>query len=339
MEMHFELNPSRKFLRALSACCAVLCVAAQPGGALAHSVVVLDTAWQASGTGRVVLATLGERWVLATNSPRRAAGSDKNDAPGAATPPSAARPLSRLAAARAGTNVVTVPATGPGQSGYVHYFLIEDPDGEREIQVGIGLPDGRIAWSFPELGVVVSPFMESGKMQAGARAYSVQHLYGIRPFRDDGAMLALRKDLWKRVIPWVEDATPYCYLAVPGNPPCLSCLDFVLRVLYPSRSGGMPALPPDFVQSGAGLYFTTEDLLLYQAGLGGRSKSERVARIDALTLPSNLRDDLIQIVRSIEPDDSAALAAAPKKATARKRPPVRSISKAGQVHPSSPKKL
>src|SRR5688572_30075416 len=62
------------------------------------------------------------------------------------------------AALRTVAPVVTAPRTAPGQSGYIHYFVITGPDGEPETQVGIELPGDRIAWSFPEMGVSISPF-------------------------------------------------------------------------------------------------------------------------------------------------------------------------------------
>jgi hypothetical protein len=291
--------------------CAPAFVAALSGSALAHEAMWGDI-------GRFESAAPGERWIFATNTSRRSAAKE--------------------APVNSKTSMVTVTTPGPGQGGYVHYFVIEFPDGEREIQVGIELPDGRIAWSFPGLGVVVSPFIESGEMQAGGQTHAVRHLYGVRPFRSDAAMLELRKDLWRRVIPWVDDATPYCALTASSSQPCLSCLGLVLRVLYPSRSGGMPALPRDFERSGVEPYFTTDDLLLYQAGLQGKhSLAERMARIDALSLPQNLRDDLVQLVQSLEPaQDSDAPGGATK--TAAKRPLARSASKAGQRQ-SSRKKL
>jgi hypothetical protein len=286
-------------------------IAALSGSALAHDAEGRDI-------GRFDTATPGERWIFATNTSRRSAS---KKAPGHST-----------------AGMVTVAGAGPGQGGYVHYFVIEFPDGEREIQVGIELPDGRIAWSFPGLGVVVSPFIESGEMQVGGQAYAVQHLYGVRPFQSDAAMLELQKDLWRRVIPWVEDATPYCALTASSGQPCLSCLGLVLRVLYPSRSGGMPALPRDFERSGADPYFTTDDLLLYQAGLHGKhSLAERMARIDTLSLPQILRYDLVQLVQSLEPAQDADAPAGAAKADA-KRPLARSASKAGQRQ-SSRKKL
>src|SRR2546421_12830544 len=57
---------------------------------------------------------------------------------------------------RANSPIVTVSSTAPDQAGYIHYFVITGPDGEPESQIGIELPGDRIAWSFPELGVVIS---------------------------------------------------------------------------------------------------------------------------------------------------------------------------------------
>lgn len=340
MSSHIGSKCLEQRLYALPLFCAMACLGAHSGGALAHSTLP-DAGWQEAGAGRLVMATLGERWVIATNSPRRKVTRDKSAAAGTAASRVLPRPSSiRPAATWTARDVVTAATTGPGQGGYVHFFVIEAPDGEREIQVGIEVPDGRIAWSVPELGVVVSPFMDAGELQTGGGTYTVRHLYGMRPFHSDEAMLALQADLWSRVIPWVDDATPYCPLISSSDQPCLSCLGLVLRVLYPSGSGGMPALPPDFERSGASMYFTTEDLLLYLAGLqGSRSREERMARIDALTLPQKLRDDLIQIVQGLDADDGARPAAAPGKITAGKRPPARSISKARPPRPSAPKKL
>lgn len=202
--------------------------------------------------------------------------------------------------------VVTVTTTGPGQAGFVHYFVIDTPDGERETQIGIELPDERIAWSFPELGVVVSPFIESGQVDVNGRSYPVQHLYGIRPFPDEASMRVLQREISARVAPWIDDATPYCNQAAPSDHLCLSCLGFVMRILFPPRSGAFPSLPSDFEGSGAGLYFTTEDLLLYLTGLQGmRSRAARLRRINALPLPQNLKTDLVELVDAMDPPNHA----------------------------------
>jgi hypothetical protein len=299
-------------LRASLALCAFVWLGTQPGSASSH-----EAEWQEIAG----MTRMEEHWTIAGNTARRPPAEPRSQRPDAS--PKA-------------NDVVVVTAPAPGQGGYVHYFVIELPDGDREIQVGIELPDGRIAWSFPELGVVVSPFMASGEMQAGKHAYPVRHLYGIRPFREEAAMIELQKNLWHRVIPWVEDATPYCALIASSGRPCVSCLGLVLRVLYPSPSGGMPALPRDFDRSGAGPGFTTDDLLLYQAGLlGKRTLAERMTRIDALALPQNLRDDLVQIVQSLETADTDE----PKPDKAVRKRPSRSVSKAGSSRSPNQKKL
>jgi len=89
----------------------------------------------------------------------------------------------------------------------VREFLRSD---RRHPKLHVELPDGRIAWSFPDVGVSVAPFIQSGPLEMNGRLYTVQHLYGLRPFPDDETMLALQRSLWDRVIPWVEGATPYC---------------------------------------------------------------------------------------------------------------------------------
>ena len=339
MRIEIGLRCLKERLRVLPLCCAIACLGAHAAGALARSALP-NAEWQEPGAVHLVMATPGERWMIATNNPRRKVAPDKSGAGGTASRAPSRPSSSRPAAAWTARDVVTATGTEPGHGGFVHFFVIEAPDGEREIQVGIEVPDGRIAWSVPELGVVVSPFMEAGELQTGGGTYTVRHLYGIRPFHSDNAMLALQDDLWRRVIPWVEDATPYCPLISASDQPCLSCLGLVLRVLYPSVSGGMPSLPPDFERSGTGMYFTTEDLLLYLAGLhGSRSREERMARIRALTLPQNLRDDLVQIVQGLDADDGVPATGAPGKITAGKRPPARSISKARPPRPSASKKL
>src|SRR5690349_7250313 len=90
---------------------------------------------------------------------------------------------------------VVSTSVAPGQSGYVHYFVLEHPDGSLEGHVGIELQDQRIAWSFPDAGVIVSPFIALGPLQIGDKIFKIQHLYGIRPFNDDRSMQTLRNDL------------------------------------------------------------------------------------------------------------------------------------------------
>lgn len=248
------------------------------------------------------------RAAFSTNQANR-----KDAAPGAGKS-AARRPAAKTAPTRASAPVITATGPAPGQSGYVHYFVIDMPDGERETQIGIEMPDGMIAWSFPELGVVVSPFIASGAMTVNGRNYAVKHLYGIRPFPDNASMRALQKDLVNRVIPWVEDATPYCNQTARSNELCLSCLGFVMRILYPSHAGFLVALPADFRRAASGLYITTEDLLLYQAGLHEfRSRQGKLTRIERLALPQRLREDLIELVKAMEPDGDGGSAAADAK--------------------------
>src|SRR5678815_681128 len=66
-------------------------------------------------------------------------------------------------------------SAAPGQAGYVHYFLIEHADESLEYQVGIELGDQRIAWSFPDAGVVVSPFVQSGQIEVKGKHYKIKH--------------------------------------------------------------------------------------------------------------------------------------------------------------------
>lgn len=227
-------------------------------------------------------------------------------------------------AARADKPVITATATGAGQAGYVHYFLIRMPDHMLEIQVGIELPDQRIAWSFPDLGVVVSPFIESGVVPASGNDYEVWHLYGIRPFPDDAAMAALRKELVDRIHPWVEAATPYCENDSPRSN-CMSCLGFVLRALFPGRQSGYPDLPRDFWRAGTASRYTTKDLLLYLTGmLDLPTREARLQRIARLTLPDDLREDLEELVYSMGAVESAASAnAGTPQGSAQKRPGAR----------------
>src|SRR5687767_8879002 len=147
-------------------------------------------------------------------------------------------------AARTPQPVVTVSGTGPGQAGYIHYFVITGPDGEPESQVGIEMPNDRIAWSFPEMGVVVAPFMRSGQITANGKSFEVEHRYGIRPVGDEQSLRALQRELVNRVAWWVNEKTPYCDEELPPNRLCVSCLGFVLRVLYPGSSPALPAMPP-----------------------------------------------------------------------------------------------
>jgi hypothetical protein len=177
--------------------------------------------------------------------------------------------------------------------------VITGPDGEPETQVGIELQDGRIAWSFPEAGVVIAPFIASGTFTAGANVYTVEHLYGIRPFREGPSLRMLRRNLATRIRPYVEENTPYCDESGNSDHFCLSCLGFVLRVLYPGPDRSFPALPPDFkgVQKSK---YSTEDLLLYLAGIPvDASRPVRARRIQALAVPDAMREELARISASL----------------------------------------
>ena len=206
---------------------------------------------------------------------------------GAATPASAALD------ARATSPVVTVAGTAPGQAGYVHFFIVRAAGDEWETQVGIETPDQRIAWSFFELGVVVSPFMESGHVPANRQLIEVQYLYGVRPFPDEAAMRVLRAELEARVLPYAETQTPYCIVRGPSDAQCLSCLSFLMRVVFPGAT-------PDQERAQKSIY-NTDDLLLYLAGLHGlRDREARLKRVDELALPADVREDVLRLVNTTD---------------------------------------
>ena len=166
----------------------------------------------------------------------------KASRPTGRSPQASARQASRDTAP-----VVTVSSTGAGQAGYIHYFVITGPDGERESHVGIELPGDQIVHAFPEMGVVATPFAKRGTLTtAKGSIYEVEHLYGIRPYPDDKAMRGFQQQLAARVKPWLDENTPYC--DEQSNTPrmCVSCLGFALRVLYPGAGQLLPALPADF---------------------------------------------------------------------------------------------
>jgi hypothetical protein len=227
-------------------------------------------------------------------APATAIAAGPTDLPGVSPPqsiPAAAPP------ARTRLPVIAVNGVAPGQAGYVHFFVITDAQGETETQVGLELDDQRIAWSVPGLGVNVSPFIASGSIGAEGKLFKVQHLYGLRPFTDDAAMSALQKGMLARIIPLVEDGTPYCYLRPLRGDFCLNCLGFVMRVLFPGPNANSPALPDDFARKEPGVFYTTEDMLLYLAGLHGIATPEaRLQRVAQLDIPSKLRDDLLLLV-------------------------------------------
>jgi hypothetical protein len=241
-----------------------------------------------------------DRIVIAAKTTAKRAG---------AKPQAAPRPI-----VRADAPVITVAATAPGQAGYVHYFVINGPDGEPESQVGIELPGDLIAWSFPATGVVVSPFIQRGSMIASSGgAYEVEHLYGIRPFPDDGSMRVLQQALASRVQWWLDEKTPYCDQEVPANRLCVSCLGFALRVLYPGAGPLLPSLPADFKSARKNIY-STEDLLLYLAGIPVDATTQtRSKRIAALAVPETMREELARISGEIDWTAGAAAARLPVK--------------------------
>ena len=250
------------------------------------------------------------------------------DAPQKRTP---ANTLSATApsapALRASAPLMTASKTGPGQAGYIHYFAITAPDGERESQIGIELADERIAWSLPELGVVISRFLPSGALLVNGRSYEIEHLYGIRPYPDDESMQVLQRELPGRVARWVEAGTPYCEQDDAWNARCVSCLGFVLRVLYPGRSPEQPALPADFRSARSNAY-STEDLLLYLAGVQvDATREARMKRIEALVVPDGLREQLVRLASAPAAGTAAsAKADAPRTAASKPRATGRSLA-------------
>ena len=232
-----------------------------------------------------------------------------------------------LVAPRAAERVLTATSTGTGQAGYVHYFVLTLPDDTLEMMIGIERPDQRIAWSFPELGVAVSPFIKSGTVRVGDKDYQVEHLFGIRPFADDAAMRTLQDSLTARVLPWVDEGASYCELNAPPGQVCVSCLGFVLRILFPVHYPVSPALPAEFRPAPSNAFYTTEDLLLYLTGLHQRTTHvARLERIGELKVPDELRDELLRLVNAIDADRVAA-SSAREKLAAKDRPGARPASK------------
>lgn len=210
----------------------------------------------------------------------------------------ASKTVAAPSTARASKPLHAVSNTAFGQAGYVHYFLLRMPDDTLEVQVGIELADQQIAWSFPEVGVTVSPFIDAGEMEAGGRVYEVWHLYGLRPFPDDAAMASLRRELPLRVKRWVKAGLPYCLDDGPRSN-CISCLGFVLRALYPVRNG-YPQIPVDFSRTRISKQYTPNDLLLYLSGmLELPDRNARMQRLQQQTLPADLREDLEELIYGI----------------------------------------
>jgi hypothetical protein len=257
----------------------------------------------------------------------------------ASTPPAAARqaapPPESL---RSRADVVTATSAAPGQAGYVHYFLLTHPDQTLEYQVGIELADQRIAWSFPGVGVSVSPFMNNGAIEVNGVEYGIEHLYGIRPFPDDASMRVLREQIGPRVALWIDDDVPYCVHPTRGGPFCVSCGDFVVRILFPGETRRIPDLPRDFFRApvGSGAAPSTDDLLLYLMGLSDLpSREARLKRISGLNLPQALREDISQLVAEMDVDaaPTSAVAAAPRVSPRRLRATSRPAPKVVQQPP------
>lgn len=206
----------------------------------------------------------------------------------------------------------SVTGVAPGQAGYVHYFLLRMPDDSVEVQVGIELEDQRIAWSFPELGVVVSPFISGETLEVGNNSYDVWHLYGIRPFPDNAAMARLRRTLPARVDSWVKAGIPYCLDDSPQGK-CMSCIGLVLRALFPGNRG-YPEMPRDFWRSSAGNRYTPDDLLLYLTGmLELPDRNTRMQRLSRQALPADLRNDLEKLIHAIGAGESKPAVATGKR--------------------------
>ncbi len=211
--------------------------------------------------------------------------------------------------------VAVASATGVNQAGYVHYWLITAPDGEEEIQVGIELPDQRIAWSFPGLGVHVSPFIAAGEVDANGRVFQVQHLYGLRPFANDTKMRSLRSSLMQRVTPLVRNRVPYCELNGEAPGLCMSCMGFVSQVLFPGQTPEYANFPRNFTRIDGEHYHTTEDLLLYLTGLYNLpTNAARQRRLEAIGGPPELQEELVRLTaRLASPLVTVAAAKVPVK--------------------------
>jgi len=208
-----------------------------------------------------------------------------------------------------------VTAVGANQAGYVHYWLITAPDGEQETQVGIELPDQRIAWSFPGLGVHLAPFITEGEVDANGKVFRVRHLYGLRPFANDTAMRTLRSNLQQRVTPLVRNRVPYCELNGVTAGLCMSCMGFVSQVLFPGKTPEYANFPRNFPRVDGEYYHTTEDLLLYLTGLNAlATDAARKRRLDAIGGPPALQEELTRLAAKLgEPPVVVAAAKPPAK--------------------------
>ena len=229
-----------------------------------------------------------------------------------------------------------VAAPGAGQAGYVHYWVITAPEGDEEIQVGIELPDRHIAWSFPGLGVHVTPFIAAGAVDAHGRVFRVQYLYGLRPFANETARRTLRSNLPRQVALLVNRRVPYCELNGVTAELCMSCMGFVSQVLFPGRTPEYANFPRNFPRVAGEEYHTTEDLLLYLTGLHvPRTDAARQRRMAALGGPPALREELERLTAQLAEQQRVAAVAdtakPPVKRGARTAPgtAVRRAPKAG----------
>ena len=172
--------------------------------------------------------------------------------------------------------------------------------------------------------MTIVPFMKSGSVIADGKSYEVEHLYGLRPLRDEESLRAFQRVVAERVAWWIDEKTAYCDEERPSNRLCVSCLGFVLRVLYPGVSPLLPALPADFRSARRNIY-TTEDLLLYLAGVRiDVPREARLKRIAALDVPDALREELTRLA-SADGVESASASSARSRAPSVTRPRGRSV--------------
>ncbi len=217
-----------------------------------------------------------------------------------------------------------VTSTGAGQAGYVHFWIITAPDGEQEIQVGMELADRRIAWSFPGVGVTVVPFIAAGEYNANGRRFTVEHQYGLRPYRNEAAVGRLQANLQRRVRPWIDNATPYCELNGVTAEVCVSCFGFVAQMLYPGKTRMYADFPRDFPRVGGDENHSSDDLLLYLTGLHAlRDPTARQRRMNALGGPAALREELARVSALVVDDRPTAVAAAGTKRGGTTRTPLK----------------
>jgi len=280
----------------------------------------VNRARSASREPRVTRAKLACAAAAAIFCLAGAGGAGANPLKSRAKPPA---PASSTLETRASLPVVTAMGPAAGQAGTVHYFLLRFPDDALEIQIGIELDDQRIAWSFPGLGAVASPFIREGVMPAGGQDVEVWHLYGIRPFPSEAGTRSLQRALPGRIRPWLEARAPYCEHEVPGGG-CMSCLGFVMRALFPAGRDGELIVPRDFWRAGLASRYTTHDLLLYLTGmLDLPTREARLQRLERLTLPADLREDLDELLHAMGPaeaPDALPPITAPRKVSSKPLP-------------------